>query len=73
MTDKLITPSRYETAEEYHEKKLKKVSLTFLLDNHKIGLLIILYGRRIIMLVALSFKFGQQPTGGGSYANLSDW
>lgn len=25
MTDKLITPSRYETADEYHEKKLKKV------------------------------------------------
>ena len=26
MTDKLITPGRYETADEYHEKRLSKVS-----------------------------------------------
>lgn len=25
MSDKLITPGRYETADEYHEKRLSKV------------------------------------------------
>ena len=27
MTDKLITPGHYETADEYHEKRLSKVSI----------------------------------------------
>ena len=33
MTDKLITPGRYETADEYHEKRLSKVSTMIIMQS----------------------------------------